>query len=663
MKISLKRYLQKRCGDLLLGLVIAFAATPAVSREPLAPPAITAPAPAPTSATAHPLNRDDLAAWLDGLLPYAIQQGDIAGAVVSVVKDGRILLEKGYGYADVGNKRRMDPERTIIRPGSISKLFTWTAVMQQVEAGKIDLDADVNRYLDFHIPAYKGRPITMREIVTHRSGFAEQIKGLIGRSPAPSLGDYLKAHMPARIYPAGAVPAYSNYASALAAYIVERVSGERFKDYTARHILLPLGMNRSTLDQPVPRAWRFDVAQSYHTASEPPRYYEYIGPVPAGGLNTTADDIARFMIAHLNRGELNGQRIFSAETGEAMHAPQSKVFPALTTMAVGFYETTRNGHRSIAHNGGTQFFHSDLHLLVDDNVGLFISLNSAGNGDVTKKIHDAFFNRFMDRYFPDTSEKARDSTLPLAIARNHAGLMQGYWESSRRSGGSWIALTDLFSSIWFSSDASGRLSFPFPGRGTVTWSEIAPFVWQSADGTKMQALTREGRPVMVGFDGAGPAAFLPVPWWRSPGWLVPALALSLAALTLYGLALPIGALMKRHYAVNREPAVGKRLHRASKLLSLGLVGAGLAYPIILIQFGDDTDLFSARTDAAVLTLEAATLALLVASMAAHVWIAFRAWKLHLSWGFKAVASLLILATGVLWWAAIAFSLINFSMNY
>lgn len=659
MKISLKTHLQKHYGLLLSGLALIFVASPAASREPLAPPAVVASAPT----TAHPLTREDVTAWLDGLLPYAIQQGDLAGSVVSVVKDGRVLFEKGYGYADIAHGRRMDPERTIIRPGSISKLFTWTAVMQLAEAGKLDMDVDVNRYLDFKIPPFSGRPITMRDIVTHRTGFAEQIKGLIGRSPSSSLGDYLKEHIPARIYPVGAVPAYSNYASALAAYIVERVSGERFEDYAARHILLPLGMNRSTFGQPVPPAWRPNLALGYRKASEPSRYYEYIGPVPAGGLNTTAADMSRFMIAHLDQGVFNGHRIFSAETARAMHAPQTKIFPSLNTMAVGFYETTRNGHRSIAHNGGTQFFHSDLHLLVDDDVGLFISLNSAGDGSATKEIHDAFFNGFMDRYFPNNTKTARDRALPLAIARNHADAMQGYWESSRRSGESWIGLTDLFNPILVDADRHGRVKFPFPGRGVVTWTEISPFIWQSADGDKMQALTRNGRPVIIGFDAAPPASFLPVPWWRSPGWLVPALALSLAALTLYGLALPVGAVMRRYYGVNREPAAGKHLQAASKLLSLGLVGAALAYPIVLTSFGDDTDLFSARTDPAILALEAATLALLAATMATHIWIGFLAWKLRLSSHSKAVESLLIVATGVLWWAAIALGLINFSTDY
>ena len=121
---------------------------------PLCALALLGPAHAEESApaTAPQMTRADVEAWLDGFMPYALQRGDIAGAVVVVVKDGQILAEKGYGYADVAKHVPVDPEHTLFRPGSVSKLFTWTAVMQQVERGKLDLDADVNQYLDFKIP-------------------------------------------------------------------------------------------------------------------------------------------------------------------------------------------------------------------------------------------------------------------------------------------------------------------------------------------------------------------------------------------------------------------------------------------------------------------------------------------------------------------------------
>ena len=131
-----------------------------------------------TSAGAPELTATDVDTWLDGMMPYALQTGDIAGAVVVVVKDGRVLTQRGFGYSDMKTLQPVDPERTLFRPGSTSKLFTWTAVMQQVQAGKLDLDRDINDYLDFKIPPAFGQPITLRHLMTHTAGFEEAVKYL-----------------------------------------------------------------------------------------------------------------------------------------------------------------------------------------------------------------------------------------------------------------------------------------------------------------------------------------------------------------------------------------------------------------------------------------------------------------------------------------------------
>jgi len=134
----------------------------------------------------HSLVREDLEAWLDGYMPYALRRGDVAGAVVVVVKGGEVLLEKGYGYADRATHRPVDPQNTLFRPGSISKLFTWTAVMQLVERHQIDLDRDINTYLDFKIPSFHGQPITMRNLMTHTAGFEDGHEEVIlSRQPIP----------------------------------------------------------------------------------------------------------------------------------------------------------------------------------------------------------------------------------------------------------------------------------------------------------------------------------------------------------------------------------------------------------------------------------------------------------------------------------------------
>ena len=228
---------------LTLGALTATAQKTKTATAPSLAPAATVPAPAPQAATVPPaaapaaaapvaLTADDLNAWLDGYMPYALHTGDIAGAVVAVVKDGQIVTERGYGYADVEKRTPVDPKLTLFRPGSVSKLFTWTAVMQQVEAGKIDLDADVNQYLDFKIPARDGKPVTMRQLMQHVAGFEEQAKGIMSDDPkSPGFEALLKQWVPERVFAPGSTPAYSNYGASLAGYIVQRVSGESFDDY------------------------------------------------------------------------------------------------------------------------------------------------------------------------------------------------------------------------------------------------------------------------------------------------------------------------------------------------------------------------------------------------------------------------------------------------
>ena len=176
------------------------------------------------------LTKADVDTWLDGYMPYALERGDAAGAVVVVVKDGKVLTQRGFGFADVAKRQPVDPETTLFKQASVSKTITWTAVMQMVEAGRIDLDKDINTYLDFRIPPYDGKPVTMRNLMTHTAGFDEVQRGLNSYDikDIPTLAVAMKRQVPQRIYAPGSTPAYSNYGTALSAYIVERVSGLPF---------------------------------------------------------------------------------------------------------------------------------------------------------------------------------------------------------------------------------------------------------------------------------------------------------------------------------------------------------------------------------------------------------------------------------------------------
>jgi len=315
----------KKIAPLVAGLVAALGLSVAIA-QPTAT-LIPTPQPKPTVVPAPPvtaapagtpqLSTTDVDAWLDGYMPYAIAKGDIPGAVVVVVKDGQVLTERGYGYANVDKKTKVDPKTTLFRPGSISKLFTWTALMQQVEQGKVDLNADVNNDIDVKIPPYQGQPVKVINLMTHTPGFEEAVKDLItlGEKTQVPYDTLLKRWTPKRIYAPGTTPAYSNYGASLAGYIVQRTSGEPFDSYLEHHIFGPLGMQHSTFRQPLPANLKPLMAEGYVSGKDKPYGYEFVNAAPAGALAATGDDMAKFMIAHLN----NGQGILKPETAQLMH--------------------------------------------------------------------------------------------------------------------------------------------------------------------------------------------------------------------------------------------------------------------------------------------------------------------------------------------------------
>lgn len=491
-----KRFLKLTSGATglaLLSLAISAAHAQAPSQlTPLQPKVAAKSASSPSTpiTEAHPLTAEDVGAFLDGIVPMQLKRENIAGAVVIVVKDGSVLFAKGYGYADVERGTPVTPDGTLFRPGSVSKLFTWTAIMQMVEQGKLDLDRDINDYLDFKIPATFPKPITTRNLLTHTTGFEEAVKDLIvTKNSAPmSLRDYLTTHMPKRVYAPGTTPAYSNYGATLAGYIVERLSGMPFDDYVEKNIFGPLDMPHSTFRQPLPASLVPMMSSGYTLATEKAKPYEIIRAEPAGSSASSAVDMSHFMLAHLQAGSYHGVQILKPQTVELMHSRQFGVNPALPGMAMGFYEETRNGHRIIGHAGDTQYFHSDLHLIQDASLGLFVSYNSAGRGEISPRT--ALFTAFLDRYFPYPIPPA---TKP-ADARRDAEMVAGQYITSRRP------VTNLLSFIGFLGDL--RVSAGKDGSITIdgfknidqvpkTWQEIGPLLYREKNGQDLVGFTRD----------------------------------------------------------------------------------------------------------------------------------------------------------------------------
>ncbi len=520
----------------------------------------------------------DVEAFLDGVMPLQLQREDIAGAVIVVVKDGKVLFEKGYGYADGAKRTPVSANATLFRPGSISKLFTWTSIMQLVEQKKLDLDRDVNDYLDFKIPATFPQPITLRNIMTHTPGFEEVEKDLFvaGVKDLVPLGDYLKKRLPERVFPPGTIPAYSNYATALAGYIVERVSGEPYDDYVERHILQPLGMSRTTFRQPLPAALAPLMSNGYTLASQPPKPFEFVQAWPAGSSSTTADDMARFMIAHLQNGRYGDAQILQPETARMMHSAQFVAVPPLNSMALGFYEESRNGQRIIGHGGDTICFHSDLHLVLGANVGFFVSYNSAGKGQISPRT--ALWEQFLDRYFP---YRAPD-TPTLASAAQDARAVSGSYLVSRRSFTTVLSFLSALGvpKVTVNKDGSISMGSRDLAGQPKHFREVAPLVFQEVNGQDRVAFKKDsaGRWIMgVDFPFM---VFLEAPWYESGPFNNIVIGGALGILLLTVVLWPVGALVRWHYGrpLTLAPGEGRRraLVRIVCVLDVAFAGAWLA---------------------------------------------------------------------------------------
>lgn len=475
------------------------------------------PVPAQPGPAARSLAPDDLAAFLDGLVPIQLDRSDEAGAVVAVVRDTQILLKKGYGYSDVEKKTPVDPDVSGFRPGSISKLFTWIAVMQLEEQGKVQLDTDVNQYLDFKIAEPWHKPLTLRDLMTHRPGFEETIRDLIRKFPAPplSLRQYLIANQPAQIFPPGEVPAYSNYGAGLAGYIVQRVSGQCYEDYVRAHIFELLGMTRSSFDQPLPKNWPVHPVSGYSTAEEKMLPFEMVTPAPAGALTTTASDMIRFALALIHGGVLDGKRILQPQTLAQMWTPQFQANSQTPAMCLGFYEQRRNGMRWVGHGGDLIAYHSEFMIQPESKTAFFISYNTSGRDRGVAIERAEFFNQFVDRYFGPARPLA---TVPKAQGTPAADVTGFYWPT-RRGVKNRLQLLNLGEQSKVSADKDGNLvmknSESVSGE-TIHWKPAGRDLWVDPAGQSWLTAIRDSNGRVVRLAPAFPAIQLErVPWYAN----------------------------------------------------------------------------------------------------------------------------------------------------
>jgi CubicO group peptidase (beta-lactamase class C family) len=438
------------------------------------------------AATGGPTDPEELEAFMDGAVNALLKAHHIPGATVAVVKDGRVILSKGYGYADIDERRPVVSNQTLFRVGSVSKLFIWTAAMQLAEEGKLDLDADINTYLkDFQVPATYSTPITFKDLMDHTPGFEDLAIGgrvfVRNATDIMPLDEYLEEKMPARVRPPGELTAYSNYGSALAAYIIEQVSGIPFDKYVEENILQPLRMNNTTFDQPLPSNLASNMSSGYvysnnaYTA-EP---FEYLQVWPAGSVSSTSEDMAKFMIAHLQNGRYGDRRIMQEATAEQMHSRLFTNDPRVNGMAYGFWEMNQDNPRAIGHGGDTILFHTLLVLIPESNLGLFISANEEASEPAVYEL----FQAFMDHYYP-----VPPLPVPEAVSgfEENASQFSGGYRPTRSAYTNFEKAGTLFQEVQVSPGPNSTLTMSQPGFGSEQWVEVEPLSFSPADGLPSQ---------------------------------------------------------------------------------------------------------------------------------------------------------------------------------
>lgn len=390
-------------------------------------PALGEPAAAPSR-----LDPVQLEAYVDGFLEARIREHDIVGATLAIVQAGQPILLKGYGYDDKEAGRAVDPARSLFRPGSISKTFTWTAVMQLHEQGRLDLEADIRDYLpNVEIDSAFDRPITMLDLMAHQPGFEDYALGhLFEFRPEDvlPLETYLNTRVPVQVRAPGTLPAYSNYGSGLAGQIVANLSDMSFEDYIDTHVTGPLGMRQSTFREPLgadragsmPPHMAANVSKGYrkagadHVATD----FVYVGHLaPAGAMSVTAADMAVWMLTHLGDGAHAGNRILEPATAERMHTQHRANHPQLPGMAHGFIESTHHGYRGYGHGGGTVHFLSTMVMIPALDLGVFLSTNTTTGGRLTSD----FVTSILAQFYPVGPQRLAASATASADTTAYVG--------------------------------------------------------------------------------------------------------------------------------------------------------------------------------------------------------------------------------------------------
>jgi CubicO group peptidase (beta-lactamase class C family) len=417
----------------------------------------------------------ELAGFVDTLIATQMAKENIPGAVFLLVQNGKVLYQRGYGFANVERRQPVDPEKTIWRIGSISKVFTATAVVQLADRGRYRLSDDVNRYLTRpKVPATFPEPVTFEHLLTHTAGLDEIRPGTRAETAAGvlPLGDFLTGKL-VRLRVPGRTISYSTYGITLGGYLVEQVSGMDFETYLARNVWGPLGMTRSSIN--VPDALKSDLAQGYEYDGGANKLaeWEWYHTTPASSINASAADMGRFIIAHLQDGRYGNTRILSESAARDMHRQHMTSHPDLAGFAYGFYEGVTNGERLLQHGGNVEGFSAQLTLIPARGLGFFIASQHE-----PARLRDVVQSALLDRYFPAKPAPAA-AAVPMPGYRERAPRFAGTYELNQFCHSCGPDRREYYR-VEVKANADGTISItgnPLP------LVEVAPFFFKRVNGT------------------------------------------------------------------------------------------------------------------------------------------------------------------------------------
>lgn len=595
------------------------------------------------------LTPEKLAYLIDPLMEKWIDQHKGPGAVVVVATRDAAIFAKGYGLADIEAKRPFTTDTTLVRPGSISKLFTGIAVMQLVDAGKLDLDRDVNDYIDFTIPTPDGGvPVTLRRLLTHRAGFEEHIKGLFSREAEPMpLRKWLVDGVPRRLFPKGDVEAYSNYGFALAGYIVERASGEPFAAYIQQHIMAPLGMSHSTFAQPLPAELAPMVAKPYRRSDKPAIVPFETIIAPAGALSATADDMGRFLRMLINGGELDGVRILPKARLDEMMTPQSSS-PA-GYLGLVFFGKKIAGRDTIGHDGETMGFFSYLDIFPQDGVGIFVSRDGIGEIKTGREIPNiavAIARRFLG------GDPAGSQTQASSDEANIAGI----YHLSRRAETTMVRLRDLTSESVIRMDSDGNAR----AGASILLRHVGRNLYEGPGPLRYALVEGESGPYI-----ATPALQLQhLPRYLDVRWIMPALQASTVIVAVTLLSWPFATLWRRWRKRQFSNVLtNRRLYRIVRFVLLIDLIAILGAAVLFGLATADLTLLTEKLDPAILALYVAAWIGVVGTIAV-VWAAVQFWRNGVGSRWVRIHHTLLAASSVMIaWFFVVFRIAGTTLNY